>query len=80
MPYADLVEEILELIRPDAEYFGCVAEVEHAREIIHRGTSARRQREIYNAAIERGTSVNDALLAVADCLIERTVPGSGNLS
>ncbi|MEE3043774.1 MAG: carboxylate-amine ligase [Pseudomonadota bacterium] len=80
VPYADLVEEILELIRPDAEYFGCVAEVEHAREIIHRGTSARRQREIYNAAIERGASVNDALLAVADCLIERTVPGSGNLS
>lgn len=77
VPYADLVEEILELIRPDAEFFGCVAEVEHAREIIHRGTSARRQREIYNAAIEQGASPNDALLAVADRLIERTVPGSG---
>ena len=76
VPYADLLEEILELIRPDAEFFGCVDEVEHARTIIKRGTSARRQREIYDAAIELGASSKDALIAVADVLIERTDPSA----
>jgi carboxylate-amine ligase len=76
VPYADLLEEILELIRPDAEFFGCVDEVEHARTIIKRGTSARRQREIYDAAIELGASSKDALIAVADVLIERTDPNA----
>jgi carboxylate-amine ligase len=75
VPYADLLEEIIELIRPDAEHFGCVAEVEHARTIIARGTSARRQREIYTDAVEKGASPRDALLAVADHLIAHTVPG-----
>ncbi|RCK30873.1 carboxylate--amine ligase [Thalassospira xiamenensis] len=75
VPYADLLEEIIELIRPDAEHFGCVAEVEHARTIIKRGTSARRQREIYTDAVENGASPRDALLAVADHLIAHTVPG-----
>ncbi|KEO55081.1 carboxylate-amine ligase [Thalassospira permensis] len=75
VPYADLLEEIIELIRPDAEHFGCVAEVEHARTIIARGTSARRQREIYTDAVENGASPRDALLAVADNLIAHTVPG-----
>ena len=76
VPYVDLVEEILELIRPDAEFFGCVAEIEHARVIVQRGTSARRQRDVFDAAIERGISPRDALVAVADHLIEQTVPGS----
>lgn len=75
VPYADLLEEIIELIRPDAEHFGCVAEVEHARTIIARGTSARRQREIYTDAVEKGASPRDALLAVADHLMVQTVPG-----
>ncbi|MDP2700204.1 carboxylate-amine ligase [Thalassospira sp.] len=74
VPYADLLEEILDLIRPDAEHFGCVAEIEHARTIIARGTSARRQRETYNHAIEAGMSPRDALLSVADQLIAETTP------
>ena len=74
VPYADLLEEILDLIRPDAEHFGCVAEVEHARKILERGTSADRQRNIYNAAIDRGISPRDALVEVADYLITETSP------
>lgn len=75
VPYADLLEEIIELIRPDAEYFGCVAEIEHARRIITRGTSARQQREVFANAVENGASPSDALVAVADHLIAQTVPG-----
>ena len=74
-PGADLLEESIELIRPYAEHVGCVAEVEHARTMIARGTSARRQREIYTDAVEKGASPRDALLAVADLLIAHTVPG-----
>ncbi|MCC9625836.1 carboxylate-amine ligase [Thalassospira sp. MA62] len=76
VPYADLIEEIIELVRPDAEFFGCVAEVEHAREIVRRGTSARRQREIYDDAITQGASPRDALRAVADRLVMRTIHGT----
>lgn len=74
VPYADLLEEILDLIRPDAEFFGCIAEVEHARTILKRGTSAQRQREIYQQAMDRGESPREALLGVADWLIEKTAP------
>ena len=74
VPYADLLEEILELVRPDAEHFGCVAEIEHARKILDRGTSSERQRNIYHAAIERGESPRDALIAVTDYLISETSP------
>jgi carboxylate-amine ligase len=75
VPYADLVEEIIVLVREDAEFFGCTAEVEHAREILRRGTSAHRQRAVFAQALEGGASREDALKAVVDMLIEETVAG-----
>lgn len=75
VPYADLLEEIIVLVREDAEFFGCTAEVEHAREILRRGTSAQRQRAVFAQALEGGASREDALKAVVDMLIEETVAG-----
>ena len=75
VPVADLVEEIIELVREDAETFDCVAEVEQAREIVRRGTSAHRQLAIYRTAVEGGKSRDEALRAVVDWLIEETVAG-----
>jgi carboxylate-amine ligase len=75
VPYADLVEEILELIREDAEALGCTAEVAHARDILARGTSAHRQLEVFHEAIANGASREAALEAVVDWLIEETVAG-----
>lgn len=72
VPYADLVEEIIELIRPDAEHLGCVAEVEHARDIVKHGTSAHRQVATYEAAIKNGDSPEDALKQVVDQLVAET--------
>ena len=72
VPVADLVEEIIALTREDAEAFGCVAEVEHAREIIRRGTSAHRQLGIFREAVVAGASRDEALQAVVDWLIEET--------
>jgi carboxylate-amine ligase len=75
VPYADLLEEILELIHTDAEARGCLAEVERARDILARGTSAHRQLAIYRDALAQGADEREALHAVIDWLIEETLAG-----
>ena len=75
VPYAELLEEMLGLVREDAEYFGCVAEVEHAREVLARGTSAHRQVSAYREALSRGANEQEALKSVVDMLIEDTMHG-----
>jgi carboxylate-amine ligase len=67
--YADLLEEWLELIGPDAETLGCKAEALHARRIAREGTSADRQRATYEAALAGGAGPREALRAVVDALI-----------
>jgi carboxylate-amine ligase len=73
--FTDLVDEIVELVRPDAEEFGCVTEVEHARDLAATGTSADRQLEAYREALEAGASEREALEAVVDHLIADTLVG-----
>ena len=75
VPYRDLVEEIIELVREDALELGCLAEVEHAREIAANGTSADRQLATYRAALSAGAGERDALNAVVDELITDTRAG-----
>src|SRR5260370_29223889 len=54
VPYKDLLEEILALVAEDAAYFGCAAEIAHARTILIRGTSAHAHRRLHEAALARG--------------------------
>ena len=75
VPYADLLEEILSLIEPDARHFGCEAEVLHARQILARGTSAHRQIKVFDDAIAAGASRAQALSAVVNWLIAETARG-----
>jgi carboxylate-amine ligase len=75
VPCADLIDELLELIKEDAEALACVAEVNHCRRIVNEGTSAHRQQATYAKAIEAGASRQEALNAVVDQLIEETVMG-----
>src|SRR5690606_34031439 len=75
VPYPDLLEEILALVREDAIHFGCLAEVEHARTILARGTSAHRQVALYEDLCARGMDRAAALDAVIDRLIAETVEG-----
>lgn len=72
VPFADLIDELLELLREDADHFGCRQEVEHARVIAKRGTSADRQLARYRALLEKGESEEAALIAVVDDLIHET--------
>jgi glutamate---cysteine ligase / carboxylate-amine ligase len=75
VPYSDLVDELVDLVRVDAEELGCSAEVEHAVAIVAEGTSADRQLSTYREAVNAGTSTREALVAVVDGLIEDTKVG-----
>ncbi len=75
LPYAQLLEELLDLIAEDAAALDCTREVEAARAILHRGTSADRQVRVYQDAIERGVDEATAMRDVVDWLIEETARG-----
>ena len=72
MPYADLVEELIALTIDEAAEADCVAEIEHLRTIVKRGTSAHRQRAAYQAAVDGGADHDEALNAVVDMLLDLT--------
>lgn len=73
VPYAELLEELIDLIRPEAEETGCLSEVLHAREILRRGTSAHHQLAVYHAALLQGKTSHEALQRVVDMLAEETL-------
>ena len=75
VPFPELLDELIKLIREDAEYFDCVAELERAHEILQRGTSAHRQVEVWQKALQAGKEEVEALRDVVDMLIEDTAHG-----
>lgn len=75
IPYVELFNEMMALIREDAEALGCVREVDHARKIVEEGTSAHRQIGVYEKALAAGQTQEEALKAVVDMLIEDTMYG-----
>lgn len=77
VPYAELLDELLEMVEEDAQALGCTAEVMRAREILLRGTSAHNQLRVYHESLAAGASVQEALAAVVDWLIDETVAGIG---
>lgn len=72
VPMCDLIEEMIDLLQEDAEFFGCTAELAHTRVILARGTSAHRQLAVYNEAIAAGLDPRRALERVVDRLIDET--------
>jgi glutamate---cysteine ligase / carboxylate-amine ligase len=75
VPFKDLVDELLDMVLKDAEALGCRAEVEHARTIVARGTSADRQVARFNRLLAEGASRKEALRGVVDNLIAETLGG-----
>ena len=75
IPYPQLLNELLELLEEDAKYFDCLAEVNHARTILKRGTSAHWQRKVFSDAIDAGASKDEAIKAIVDMLIKETMHG-----
>ena len=69
IPFAQAVDEMIALIREDAEALDCLQEVEAARDIVAAGTSADQQRKIFAAAHQVSGSNHEALRAVVKGLI-----------
>lgn len=74
-PMGALIEELIAIVREEAERLGCLAEVTRAREILDRGTSADQQLNVYAKALAAGASEREAPMAVVDWLIEETMVG-----
>ena len=72
VPYADLVEELIDLVNEDAEAMGCTKEILDLRKIAKRGTSAHRQVRHYDEQIENGLEKEAALISVVDALAAET--------
>ena len=75
VPVADLLADIVEKVRPDADELGCSEELERVLEIPARGSSAHRQLAIYHDALGEGLEPKEALFRVVDWLVDETVAG-----
>lgn len=72
VPFADLGEEILELIAEDAAALNCTDIVARTRDIVRGGTSADRQVAVFESACAAGQTPRAALGSVVDHLIGET--------
>ncbi len=75
VPFDQVLDELIELVTPDAEELGCLAEVQATRQILERGNSAQQQLRIYREALEAGRGPDEALCAVVDFLVAETASG-----
>ena len=73
VPCEELLEELIALLAPAARRLDCLDELHGVRTIMHDGTSAHRQVEVYEAALHDGADELEAGRAVVDFLIEETV-------
>ena len=72
-PVRQILDETLDLVTSDAKALGCERELDLARRIVARGTSADQQLALYTEAVGRGLSSRDALAGVVDWLSAETV-------
>ncbi|MGX9350630.1 carboxylate-amine ligase [Shimia sp. W99] len=70
VPFADLLNEIVELVEEDAAALQSLREIENALAILQTGTSADRQRAVYADAVQADYSHDQALRAVVKHLTE----------
>jgi carboxylate-amine ligase len=70
VPMGDLVEELIEILQEDAQFFESMAEIEGAREMLRTGSSAGRQRQAYSDALHAEDDPDHAMRAVVRHLIE----------
>jgi carboxylate-amine ligase len=71
--YPDLMDEIIKLVAEDAVALDCENEINHARTILERGTSAHRQLSTYYAVMEETGDSQLAFKKVVDWLQKETI-------
>lgn len=72
VPFANLGDEILELIAEDAAALNCTDIVARTRDIVRGGTSADRQVAVFESACAAGQTPRAALESVVDHLVGET--------
>lgn len=70
--FGEMIDALLEVIHEDAVQLDCVGEIEHARVILARGTSADRQLHLYQRRLDQGLSLAEAMKGVVDQLVSET--------
>lgn len=75
VPMPILMDELIDIVRDEAVALGSTAQIERARSIVADGTSADRQRSVYEVALADGADAHEALRGVVDHLIAETVEG-----
>ncbi len=69
------MDELVDLVHKQAVALGSVGYVSRVKEIAVAGTSADRQRGVYENAVADGADQREALAEVVDHLIAETVEG-----
>lgn len=75
VPFAELMDELIEMVSPHAEALGCLDELQGVKTILGRGTSAERQMATYHSAIKGGADSEAALRAVVQQLADEFTVG-----
>ena len=70
VPVRALLQQIMERLHEDVQALGCHAQIQHLWTILEDGSSAHRQRRIYESARGRGSSRGDALQEVVAWLVD----------
>ena len=70
VPVRALFQQIMERLDEDVQALGCQAQIQHLWTILEDGSSAHRQRRIYESARGRGSSRGDALQEVVAWLVD----------
>jgi carboxylate-amine ligase len=73
VPMTQLMDELIDIVRDQAIELGSLDHIERARSIVAEGTSADRQRGVYEKALADGAAKPEALREVVDHLIVETV-------
>ena len=68
LPVGVFMDELLDLLGPDAEALGSIDLLSRARDVARSGTSATRQRRVWRAALDQGATTQEAGIAVVDHL------------
>lgn len=75
VPFAELLEELIDLTAEDAQALACEPQIQQLRQILARGTSAHRQEQLFCERLAAGDGPEQAQRRVVDFLIEETVRG-----
>ena len=70
LPVGELLEELIALLVEDAEVLGCADELRALPELLKDGTSADRQRAVFQESLSYGKEKREALRDVVRHLVE----------